>query len=74
MPDKKRATKAVKSMNTVRVNTTQLFGIALGLLVTVAAIIVNVRLFGSDLSLINVASYITLGALVVISMMIMVKD
>ena len=61
-------------MNTVSVNTTQLFGIALGLLVTVAAIIVNVRLFGSDLSLINVASYITLGALVVLSMMIMVKD
>lgn len=61
-------------MNTVSVNTTQLFGVALGLLVTVAAIIVNVRLFGSDLSLINVASYITLGALVVLSMMIMVKD
>ena len=61
-------------MNTVSVNTTQLFGIALGLLVTFAAIIVNVRLFGSDLSLINVASYITLGALVVLSMMIMVKD
>ena len=61
-------------MNTVSVNTTRLFGIALGLLVTFAAIIVNVRLFGSDLSLINVASYITLGALVVLSMMIMVKD
>jgi len=67
-------TKDVKAMNTVSVNTTRLFGIALGLLVTFAAIIVNVRLFGSDLSLINVASYITLGALVVLSMMIMVKD
>ena len=66
--------KDVKAMNTVSVNTTRLFGIALGLLVTFAAIIVNVRLFGSDLSLINVASYITLGALVVLSMMIMVKD
>jgi len=66
--------KDVKAMNTVSVNTTRLFGIALGLLVTVAAIIVNVRLFGSDLSLINVASYVTLGALVVLSMMIMVKD
>lgn len=61
-------------MNTVSVDTTQLFGIALGLLVTVAAIIVNVRLFGSDLSLINVASFVTLGGLVVISMMIAVKD
>lgn len=61
-------------MNTVSVDTTQLFGIVLGLLVTVAAIIVNVRLFGSDLSLINVASYITLGGLVVLSMMIAVKD
>jgi len=66
--------KDVKTMNTVSVNTTQLFGVMLGLLVTVAAIIVNVRLFGSDLSLINVVSYITLGALVVLSMMIMVKD
>ncbi len=61
-------------MNTVSVDTTQLFGIALGLLVTVAAIIVNVSLFGSDLSLINVASYITLGGLVVLSLMIAVKD
>ncbi len=61
-------------MNTVSVNMTQLFGIALGLLVTVAAIIVNVKLFGSDLSLFNVASYITLGALVVLSMMIAIKD
>jgi len=60
-------------MTTVSVDTTQLFGIALGLLVTVAAIIVNVILFGSDLSLINVASYITLGGLVVLSMMIVVK-
>jgi len=60
-------------MNTVSVDTTQLFGVALGLLVTVAAIIVNVSLFGSDLSLINVASYITLGGLVVLSMMIVVK-
>ncbi len=61
-------------MNTVSVNMTQLLGAALGLLVIVAAIIVNVKLFGSDLSLINVASYITLGTLVVLSMMIIIKD
>jgi hypothetical protein len=61
-------------MNTVSVNMTQLLGAVLGLLVTVAAIIVNVNLFGSDLSLINVASYITLGALVVLSMMVLMKD
>jgi hypothetical protein len=66
--------KEVKTMNTVSVNATQLLGMALGLLVTVAAIIVNVLLFGSDLSLMNVASYITLGTLVVLTMMVVVKD
>ena len=61
-------------MNTVSVNMTQVFGVVIGLFVTVAGIIVNVKMFGSDLSLINVAFYLTLGTLVVLSMMVLVKD
>jgi len=61
-------------MNTVSVSARQLMGAALGLLVTVAAIIVNVKLFGSDLSLIEMASFAALGVLVVLTMMIVVKD
>ncbi len=61
-------------MNTVSVSARQLMGVAIGLLVTVAAIIVNVNLFGSDLSLIEVASFAALGGLVVLTMMITVKD
>jgi hypothetical protein len=61
-------------MNTVSVSTTQLVGAIIGLLVTVAAIIVNVEIFGSDLSLINMASYVMLGVLVVLTMIMLVKD
>ncbi len=61
-------------MNTVSVNMTQVFGIAIGLFVTVAGIIANVKLFGSDLSLITVVSFVILGTLVVLSMMVLVKD
>lgn len=66
--------KEVKTMNTVNVNMTRVMGVVLGLAVTVAGIIVNVKMFGSDLSLINVASFMTLGALVVLTMMVCVKD
>jgi hypothetical protein len=66
--------KGVKTMNTVSVSTTQLVGAIIGLLVTVAAIIVNVEIFGSDLSLINMASYVMLGVLVVLTMIMLVKD
>jgi hypothetical protein len=61
-------------MNTVSVSARQLMGAALGLLVTVAAIIVNMKLFGSDLSLIEMASFTALGGLVVLTMMVTVKD
>ncbi len=61
-------------MNTVSVSARQLMGAALGLLVTVAAVIVNVKLFGSDLSLIEMASFTALGGLVVLTMMVVVKD
>jgi hypothetical protein len=61
-------------MNTVSVTMTQLLGAVLGLLVVVAAIIVNIKLFGSDLSFINVASYLGLGTLVVLTMMGVMKD
>jgi hypothetical protein len=66
--------KEVKTMNTVSVSARQLMGVAIGLLVTVAAIIVNVKLFGSDLSLIEMASFAALGGLVVLTMLITVKD
>lgn len=61
-------------MNTVSVSARQLMGAAIGVLVTVAAIIVNVKLFGSDLSLIEMASFAALGGLVVLTMMVVVKD
>ena len=61
-------------MNTVSVSARQLMGAAIGVLVTVAAIIVNVKLFGSDLSLIEMASFAALGGLVVLTMMVIVKD
>jgi hypothetical protein len=61
-------------MNTVSVSARQLMGAALGLLVTVAAVIVNVKLFGSDLSLIEMASFTALGGLTVLTMMVLVKD
>jgi uncharacterized membrane protein len=61
-------------MNTVSVSAKQLLGGMLGLLVTVAAVIVNVKLFGSDLSLIEMASFAALGGLVVLTMMVVVKD
>jgi hypothetical protein len=61
-------------MNTVSVSARQLMGGALGLLVAVAAVIVNVKLFGSDLSLIEIASFAALGGLTVLTMMVLVKD
>ncbi len=64
----------VKTMNTVSVNTRQILGVVLGLLVTVAAVIVNMIMFGSDLSLIKMASFAALGGLVVLTMMVTVKD
>ena len=61
-------------MNTVRVNVTQLMGIALGLLVVVAGIIVNMKKFGTDISLTNMASYAALGFLVVLGMFILARE
>ena len=61
-------------MNTVRVNVTQLMGVALGLLVVVAGIIVNMKKFGTDVSLTNMASYAVLGLLVVLGMFILARD
>ena len=61
-------------MNTVRVNVTQLAGIALGLLVVVAGIIVNMKKFGTDVPFTNIALYAALGFLVVLSMYILSRD
>ncbi len=61
-------------MNTVSVNATQLMGIALGLLVVVAGIIVNVIKFGNDIPLTNMALYAGLGFLVLLSMFILGRE
>ena len=61
-------------MNTVSVNATQLMGIALGLLVVVAGIIVNLMKFGNDISLTNMASYAALGFLELLSMFILGRE
>ena len=61
-------------MNTVRVNVTQLMGVALGLLVVVAGIIVNMKKFGNDLPMTNMALYAALGLLVMLGMFILSRD
>jgi hypothetical protein len=61
-------------MNTVRVNVTQLLGAALGMLVVVAGIIVNMMKFGTDVSLTNLAMFAGLGILVVLGMFIISRD
>lgn len=61
-------------MNTVSVNTTQVMGVALGLFVIVAGIIVNVEKFGSDLSLINIAAFAIMGVLVILTMLVCARD
>jgi len=61
-------------MNTVRVNVTQLMGVALGLLVVVAGIIVNMKKFGNDLPVTNLAFYAALGLLVMLGMFILSRD
>jgi hypothetical protein len=61
-------------MNTVRVNATQVMGTALGLLVVVAGIIVNMIKFGWDIPPANVALYAVLGAFVVLGMFILSRD
>lgn len=61
-------------MNTVRVNVTQLMGVALGLLVVVAGIIVNMKKFGTDVPMTNLALYAALGFLVLLSMFILGRE
>jgi uncharacterized membrane protein len=64
----------VKPVNTVRVNVTQLMGVSLGLLVVVAGIIVNMKKFGTDIPLTNLALYALLGFIVVLGMFIVSRD
>jgi len=61
-------------MNTVSVNATQVMGVVLGLLVVVAGIIVNVKKFGTDIPLTNMALYAVLGLFVVLSMFVLSRD
>jgi uncharacterized membrane protein len=61
-------------VNTVRVNVTQLLGVGLGLLVVVAGIIVNMKKFGTDIPLTNLALYALLGFIVVLGMFIVSRD
>jgi hypothetical protein len=49
-------------------------GTALGLLVVVAGIIVNMIKFGWDIPPVNIALYAVLGALVVLGMFILSRD
>jgi hypothetical protein len=61
-------------MNTVRVNVTQLMGVALGVLVVVAGIIVNMMKFGDNIPTTNLAMFAVLGLLVVLGMFILSRD
>jgi hypothetical protein len=61
-------------MNTVRVNVTQLMGVAPGLLVVAAGIIMNIKKFGTDVSLTNMALFAALGLFVMLGMFILARD
>ena len=61
-------------MHAVSVNATQVMGVMIGLLVMVAGVIVNVHKFGSNVSLGNCAMYVVLGAIVIVTMLIVAKD
>ncbi len=61
-------------MHAVSVNTTQLIGVAIGLLVMVAGAIVNIYKFGSNVTVGNLAMYVVLGVLVIVTMLIVAKD
>ena len=61
-------------MHAVSVNATQVMGVMIGLLVMVAGVIVNIHQFGSNVSLGNCAMYVALGAIVIVTMLIVAKD
>ena len=61
-------------MHAVSVNATQVMGVMIGLLVMVAGVIVNVHKFGSNITLGNCAMYVVLGAIVIVTMLIVAKD
>ncbi len=61
-------------MHAVSVNATQVMGVMIGLLVMVAGVIVNINRFGSNVSLGNCAMYVALGAIVIVTMLIVAKD
>lgn len=61
-------------MNTVSVSATQVMGVSIGLFVIVSGIIVNIQKFGNDLPLVNLALYIALGALVILTMYMVGRD
>lgn len=53
---------------------TQLMGVVLGLLVIGSGIIVNVKKFGTDMSLFGIAVYVVLGMTLVLGMYILSRD
>lgn len=61
-------------MNTVSVSATQVMGIAIGLLVVIAGVIVNLQKFGSDIPLPNLMLYIALGIIIILTMYILARD
>ena len=66
--------KEVKNTDLLRVNGTQLAGVALGILVVAAGIAVNMRKYGTSIPLTNLTLYAALGLLVVLSMFILSRD
>lgn len=53
---------------------TQLMGVVLGLLVIGSGIIVNVKKFGTDVSLFSIAVYAVLGTIIVLGMYILSRN
>ena len=61
-------------MDAVHINITQVMGTVLGLLVIVAGVIVNVRNFGANIPLPNMAVYLVLGILLSLGIFLLSRD
>ncbi|WP_048198604.1 hypothetical protein [Methanocella arvoryzae] len=61
-------------MDAVRINVTQVLGAMVGLLVIVAGVFVNVRNFGADIPLPNIAIIIVLGIVLSLGIFLLSRD
>ncbi|WP_424357664.1 hypothetical protein [Methanocella sp. MCL-LM] len=61
-------------MDAVHINITQVMGTVLGLFVIVAGVIVNVRNFGANIPLPNMAVYLVLGILLSLGIFLLSRD